>query len=95
MHYECPHNEFAANVDVVRLTDEGGVVVGYSVDVTCECAGCHQPFVFHAPVVGLLSGTPTRDVSGQKLSAPGRVATQPDDFGLQLPGLTLQPMSDN
>lgn len=86
----CQHLDFVAVVDVQRLTgEEGGDMVGLVLEVSAKCLGCGSPVVFHAPTVGMLPGTPTRDPIGQKLTAPARLAVHPEDFGLQLPGFTV------
>jgi len=41
----CPHEDFAAVVEVNRLTKvEGGPVTGYSAEITVRCADCDEPF---------------------------------------------------
>jgi len=49
----CEHLNFAAQVNVARLTDgDDGPVTGYSADVEIICADCREQFVF----IGLPGG---------------------------------------
>jgi hypothetical protein len=95
----CPHDDFHANVDVTVVTDEdGGPRTGLLWEVRAECVRCGAPVVFHCPDLGLLADRPTVSVDGQALRLPARLATDPEDFGLQLPGFSLRverPPSDN
>lgn len=96
---ECEHEDWHAFVDIVRISEvEDGPIGGYTCQVRAECAECSAPMIWHVPDFGLLSDRPTVSVNGQELRLPGRPATEPDDFGLQLPGFSIrgfQPRSDN
>lgn len=59
----CPHEQFAANVDVHRLLDSGR----FQADIRIECAQCHTPFRF----LGLPCGV---DLNGAAVSADGTEA---------------------
>jgi hypothetical protein len=71
---KCEHMEFAAKVNVGRLTEtEGGPVTGYTADVTIKCAQCGLPFQF----LGLEPGV---DTQGARVSLDGleaRIAISP------------------
>ena len=56
----CPHEHFAANVNVNRLEDSGR----FCADVTIKCAQCDTPFRF----LGLPCGI---DLNGAAVSADG------------------------
>lgn len=81
----CPHMNFAAEVDVHRLTDGTDAVTGYAADVRIRCADCNLSFQF----LGLLPGVDTRGATvsidaleahlalapeGQEVSPLGRIA---------------------
>lgn len=63
----CAHENFAAKVDVGRLTDAAGNVTSYMADVRIECAECHRQFQF----LGLPAGI---DTHGSMLSIDGTEA---------------------
>lgn len=87
---ECDHVDFVAEADVCRSTDvEDGPVVGYHADIRVTCIACGTPAIWHCPDFGLQPDRPALSVDGQELRAPLRMASQPEDFGLQLPGLTI------
>lgn len=61
----CPHLDFAARVDVHRITRvEAGAVAWFQADVRIECTACHLPFRF----IGLPSGL---DMNGAAVSLDG------------------------
>lgn len=88
----CPHENFAAEVDVARLTrsDTDPTVVGYTAEVEIWCAHCGLPFHVYDLPAGLLPGQPTGSVDGRTLHIPLRPADAPPGFGLDLPGYTVQ-----
>lgn len=71
----CDHQEFAAEVNVGRLTsEEGGPVTGYTADVRIRCVRCGKPFQF----LGLQPGV---DTHGARVSIDGleaRLAISPE-----------------
>lgn len=80
-----------ASVDVQRLTDvDDGPVVGFTAEIRAECIRCGAPAIWFCPDFGLMRDRPSLSVDGQTLHAPLRLATDPTDFGLQLPGLTMR-----
>ena len=69
MAMSCKHMNFAAKVNVARLSDSGRFVA----DITIECAECHKPFQFR----GLHPGM---DTDGAHVSLDGleaRIAIVP------------------
>jgi hypothetical protein len=70
----CQHPDFAATVDVNRLSDVGA----FSADVRIECSACHEPFVFVGSLpTGLSPAEPMLSADGQELRAP----IQPASWG--------------
>lgn len=87
----CPHENFAANVEVNRLSKgEGGAIESYSCDVTVKCHDCGMPFRFCIDDVGLQHGKVMVAPNGQEL----RVYVEPSDGSLQgkakPPGFRIQ-----
>lgn len=67
----CPHNDFAARVEVNRLaSEEGGDIHSFAADVTVACSQCGASFGFRCADVGLL---------------PDRPAVSPDALQLRVP----------
>ena len=48
----CEHMRFLSKAKVIRLTDNSGVVTGYTVDIRIKCDDCGLPFRF----LGLAAG---------------------------------------
>lgn len=49
----CEHEDFQADVEVVRITDgAGGAVTQFMAEVTVRCVGCGEPFGFRGPPAG-------------------------------------------
>lgn len=89
----CPHEDFAAHVEISRLANvEGGPVNAYVADVRVECIGCGLPFVWIGPPVGLSPRQPMTSVDGTELRAPLRPFDAPPDFGTDGPGFHLRQM---
>lgn len=87
----CPHPDFAARVEVNRLTKEdGGPIAGYSADITVDCIGCGTPFEWMGLRPGLLPDRPMGSLDGLTMSAPLRPAGSPEVFGLDLPGYSVE-----
>lgn len=68
----CDHPDFAAQVDVSRLTDVGA----FTADVRIQCSACGEAFVFLGPELGLHPAMPTVSVDRTELRAP--IAPQSD-----------------
>jgi hypothetical protein len=86
----CPHEDFAAQVEVNRLTaGEGGPVTGYSADITIRCIGCGEPFRWTGCPAGLSPARPMVSPDEETLRAPIRPASADPDFGLGLPGFAI------
>jgi hypothetical protein len=87
----CPHQNFAANVAVNRLTDaDDRPIVGYTADITVNCAECGEPFRWCCPDAGSRPDRPTTSVDQTELRAPLRPASSDPDFGLGLPGFGIR-----
>ena len=86
----CPHLNFAASVEVNRLTDvEGGPVTGYSADITVQCADCGEPFRWIGVPAGMSPARPMCSADEAELHAPIRPASSDPDFGLGIPGFAI------
>lgn len=90
----CPHTDFGASVEVNRLTDGANAdatVIGYSADMQVWCANpvCGEVFRFIGAPVGVLADRPAVSVDETELHAPIRPASADPDFGLGLPGFTV------
>ena len=87
----CPHEDFAASVEVSRLTKvDGGPVDGYSADIRVSCAACGEPFRWIGATAGLSPARPMCSVDETELRAPLRPASSDPDFGLGIPGFAIQ-----
>jgi hypothetical protein len=53
---QCEHFHFESAVRVNRLTNEAGVVNGYSAEVTIRCVDCQTPFAFMGLPAGVVVG---------------------------------------
>jgi hypothetical protein len=85
----CKHEQFEATVNVNRITDEAGTEVqAFMADIRIRCVQCNEPFVFVAPVVGLIWDGPATSFNGQELRAPIRPRSA---FGesVALPGFRI------
>ena len=67
---DCEHRSFAAQVNVRRLTDEGGRVRNFLAEVSVRCTECSQPFHFVGLDAGLSFVRPMVDVGATTLHAP-------------------------
>jgi hypothetical protein len=87
----CEHREFEALVEINRLShNPGGPVVGYAADISVFCAQCGEPFRWTGVPAGVSPKRPTCSVDEKVLRAPLRPASADPDFGLGLPGYTIQ-----
>lgn len=64
---DCKHENFGANVEVNRITNDSGEVQRYSADVRVWCMECGKPFRF----IGLPAGL---DLTGAATSADAQEA---------------------
>jgi hypothetical protein len=86
----CPHEDFAASVEVNRLSGaEGGPIDAYSADLRISCAGCGEPFRFIGVPAGLMPDRPACSVGEDELHLPIRPASADPDFGLGIPGFAI------
>jgi len=85
---ECPHENFAADVAVGRITDDGGRVHSFLAEVTVRCLDCGEPFHFLGLEAGLSFTRPTVDVAATTLHAPiaPGVAPLPARMRSEVPG---------
>lgn len=87
----CEHEDFAAVVEINRITgDDGGPVIGYSADIKVNCLHCGEPFQWMGLEAGMQPHRPMCSVDGTLLVAPLRPASAPEGFGLGLPGYTVR-----
>jgi hypothetical protein len=92
----CPHENFAAEVDVNRLTGSekpDAAVTAFMADVRVLCAGCGERFRWIGVEAGLMPGRPMCSVDETELHAPLRPASSDPDFGMGIPGfaITMRP----
>lgn len=85
---DCSHENFAATVDVRRLTDEQGRVRNFIAEVTVRCTQCEQPFHFVCADTGFSFVRPTVSVGATMLHAPiaPGEAPLPSRIRFELPG---------
>lgn len=87
----CEHEDFAAFVDVARVTsEEGGPVAGFYAEVRVECVQCAEPFVFRGLPVGLSQAQPCISPDGLELRVPCLPQSADPHFGLGLPGFAAR-----
>ena len=86
----CVHENFALLGEVARLTQtDDGPVAGYSIDLTVECAHCHEPFCFRGLPLGMSQLAPTQSLDGTTLTAPIHPMSDPT-AGLGLLGFSVE-----
>lgn len=88
----CPHEDFAAEVDVNRLLDgqeDGSAPRAYSASIRVCCAQCGEPFRWIGVPAGLRPDRPMVSVDETELRAPLRPASSDPDFGLGIPGFAV------
>jgi hypothetical protein len=87
----CPHQNFAASVEVNRLTGREGDTEpnAYSADIKAWCADCGEPFRWIGLQAGLSGSKPMCSVDETVMSAPLRPASSDPDFGLGIPGYAV------
>lgn len=84
----CTHENFAACVNVGRLSDtEGGPITSYVADVTVSCAECGQPFGFRCPTIGMLDDQPAVSPDGLELHVP---LISPEGYTPAFPGFRIR-----
>jgi len=87
----CPHEDFAARVEISRLTasDDDPAAIGYSADITANCTQCGEPFRWIGVQSGWRADRPMCSADEFTLSAPLRPASSDPDFGLGIPGYAI------
>jgi hypothetical protein len=87
----CPHEDFAASVEVNRLTksDDDSAVVGFSAEITVACVHCGEKFRWTGLQAGYSPKRPMCNVDETVLIAPLRPASADPDFGLGIPGYAI------
>jgi hypothetical protein len=76
----CNHETFNGSIDVGRITDEAGVIVYYSADITITCSQCQMRFEFIGLPYGYSPYRPTVSLDGVTMAAPVMpVGTRPPD----------------
>lgn len=88
----CPHENFAAHVDVGRLAagDDDPTIVGYVAEVRIACVDCDEPFRFIGMPAGALADRPACSPNETEARLPLRPASSDPDFGLGLPGFAVR-----
>lgn len=86
----CPHEDFAVEAAVGRITDgEGGPVMAFVCELRVECVRCREPFRFIGVPAGVMPGRPACSVDEKTLNIPIRPASSDPDFGLGMPGFAV------
>lgn len=87
----CPHENFMVNAEVNRLMADHGSkeVVGFSVSLWVICSQCDEPFRWTGVPAGLSPSKPTCSPDETELRAPIRPASADPDFGIGLPGFSI------
>jgi hypothetical protein len=86
----CPHENFNAVVGVARLLgQEDGPVVGFSAEIRVRCADCDEPFRWTGVPAGHSPREPRCSFDETELRAPLRPASADPDFGMGLPGFSI------
>jgi len=86
----CPHENFAADVEVNRLAGKDGAeITGYAADIRVWCADCDERFRWIGVPAGLSPREPMVSVDETELRAPLRPASSDPDFGLGIPGFAV------
>lgn len=62
----CPHEHFAANVDVHRIVD----IAAFMAELRVECIDCHEPFRFLGAAAGLSYEQPRVSIDGLVMHLP-------------------------
>jgi len=87
----CPHDDFEAYVAVNKVTasETDATVVGYHADIKVNCADCGELFRWTGVPAGSSPRQPMCSVDETELRAPLRPASADPDFGLGLPGYSV------
>lgn len=86
----CPHENFAADVEVNRLQSvEGGPIDAFNADIRVRCSDCDEPFRWIGVQAGLSPAQPMCSIDETELHSPLRPASSDPDFGLGLPGFAI------
>ncbi len=87
----CPHEHFAASVDVGRITasDDDPTVIAYETSISIECAHCAEKFRWTGLQAGVARDRPMCSPDEFELRAPIRPASADPDFGLGIPGFAV------
>lgn len=67
---DCKHENFVAECNVHRLTDDEGNVTDYLLEVKVHCSDCFMPFTFEGVVKGVNLNKPCLNLAGTTLSIP-------------------------
>lgn len=90
MSSDCEHLDFAASVEVNRLSkDEGSPINAYAAEIRIECAHCRERFVFMGLDPGMMPTGPMRSVDGTTALMPIRPLSAGEAFGLGVPGFRV------
>ena len=66
----CQHEEFQVRSNVTRLTDDAGIVTGYTCDFMVHCIQCELPFRFRGDRYGSSPHHPALSADGLELRTP-------------------------
>lgn len=66
----CAHENFSADVKVMRIGDGNDVIRNFVAEISVRCADCDLPFHFVGPDAGFSFKRPTVNVGATTLHAP-------------------------
>lgn len=83
MTADCPHPDFAAQVDVQRIGDADRIT-NYVAEISVRCSKCGEPFHFVGDIMSGFSFTkPTVNVGATTLHAPIAPGVGPMPTGMR------------
>lgn len=88
----CPHEHFDVHANVGRILrdDNDPIPMAYMVELRVTCQQCQEPFRWAGVHAGMSYATPRCSPDETELRAPIRPASADPDFGMGLPGFSIQ-----
>lgn len=87
----CLHENTEAQVVINRIikSEEDHTPIAFMADIRAWCTDCQEDFRWSGVPAGLNYGRPTCSVDEKELHAPMRPASSDPDFGMGLPGFSI------
>lgn len=86
----CLHFNFEAQAKIGRLSAvEDGPITNYAAELRVICHDCSEPFRWIGLSPGVMPDRPMCSLDQETLHAPLRPASADPDFGLGIPGITI------